>query len=64
VLEIALFETVKSAVGLAASTTVKVVTACTDPPNGSKRITRQSPRLDVRLSVKVALPLAAVTVLF
>ena len=62
VLEIADFEIVKSALGLAWSTTVKVVTACTVPPNGSKRITRQSPRLDDNVSGKVALLLGAVIV--
>ena len=61
-LEIAPFETVKSAVGLAWSTTVKEATTCTVPPNGSNRITRQSPRLDDGVSVKVALPLADVIV--
>jgi hypothetical protein len=56
VLEIAFFETLKSAVGLASSTTVKEVIAWTTPPSGSKIITRQSPRLDVGDSVNVALP--------
>ena len=62
VLESADFETVKSAVGLASSTTVKVVNACTVPPNGSKRITRQSPRFDDVVSVNVALLFGAVIV--
>jgi hypothetical protein len=64
VLETADFETLKSAVGLAWSITVKEVIACTVPPNGSKRITRQSPRLDDVVSVKVALPLADVIGVF
>ena len=64
VFETADFETLKSAVGLAWSITVKVVTACTVPPNGSKRITRQSPRLDDVVSVKLTLLLAAVIAVF
>jgi hypothetical protein len=63
VVEIASFEIARSAFGLAASTTVKGVTAWTVPPKGSKSITLQSPRFDDVVRVNVALELGAVIAL-